>query len=795
MSKKRATETGDRLGHGFQKPAIIAAVFLGLHVLHLFWRPNPMWGADLLFYMPASVQGLFILLAVLLFVPAFRRQIRSMVDALPLALWGRGRRVWVTRSLVLLVALAAFISLSSARHFLGDGYHLLEKFETDTWTNVFRAPLSFTLMRALHHAGAAFWESAENTYRIYSYTSGFFYILLTFPVATTVGKSKLEKSIVLTFLLTAGYMQFFFGYVENYALYMPVLLLYLLLGMRALENRVPLYVPAILLGMLLALHRAFAVFGPSLFFLAYRTWRHRQETIPCWKTAAATVAALCCVPVSAVAFLTLSGVGIESYLSGTGGDELLPLFAKCGDDPQDRIFSISHFLDFLNQQLLSAPTPCMALLLLRKKDFSHQPFLAISALVPLFFTFVVKSYIGAFRDWDIFSLPALPLTLCAAALFLSRIRDRERLFHGAFLFCGAAALHTLFWIGVNAGAGAAETRYIHLVENNTGRVASSGWETLAIYHLRRNDTRAALRAYKRARDVNPGSVRFWLTVSRTYRDMGQHSEAIENFKREIKLQPDHAAGANVNLGVFYRDMGEYTSAIEHLAKAIEIEPNIPSAYVNLGVVYSDIGQHSKAIRAFEKAVELRPEHATTYVNLGVAYIDVGQTANAIEALEKAVSLQPDDATAYGNLGAAYCDVGQFDNAMDCLKKALEIRPDFALAHANLGYVYRVRGQYPQAIAHLMRALGLHGQRADVEIYLNIGDTYYNMGEREKAITYFQKAIQLNPGHANAHLLLGMTYRALNHVEEARPHFEKVLKLESNHPHAAQIRQWLVGTLE
>ena len=93
-------------------------MFLGLHVLLLFWRPNPMWGADLLFYMPAPVQGLFILLSVLLFVPRFRRQIRARARALPFALWGGGRRVWLTRALVLLVALAAFAALHSELHLL-----------------------------------------------------------------------------------------------------------------------------------------------------------------------------------------------------------------------------------------------------------------------------------------------------------------------------------------------------------------------------------------------------------------------------------------------------------------------------------------------------------------------------------------------------------------------------------------------------------------------------------------------------------------------------------------------------
>ena len=530
LSKKQTPESTQGIRCSLRLPAIIAAVFLGLHILLLFWRPNPMWGVDFLFYMPAPIQGIFILLSVLIFVPGVRRQCRSWMRVLPFALWNGGPRVWITWTLVLILALAAFVVLSSARHFLGDGYHLLEKFETDTWTNVFRAPLSFTIIRALHDAGATVWESSENTYRLYSYASGVLYILIAFAVAAALGKNKLEKSIVLTFLLTTGYMQLFFGYVENYALYMPGLLLYLLLGMRVVENRIPLYAPAFLLGMLLALHRAFGVFGPSLLFLAYRAWRNRQDSVPSRKNALATVAALCCVPVTGVLFLWLSGVGFENYLGRTGGDELLPLFAKPGDEPQDGILSFPHFLDFVNQQLLAAPMACMAMFLMRKQDIRRWPFLAICTLVPLVFTYVFKSYIGAFRDWDIFSLPALPLTLWAAAAFLNRIRNSDCRFHSAFLISGAAALHTILWIGLNARAGLAEARYVDIVQNKTGRIASSGWGTLAIYHLRRNDTGAALRAYQRARDANPHSVRFWLAVSRIYRDLGLHAKAIENFK-------------------------------------------------------------------------------------------------------------------------------------------------------------------------------------------------------------------------------------------------------------------------
>ena len=79
--------------------------------------------------------------------------------------------------------------------------------------------------------------------------------------------------------------------------------------------------------------------------------------------------------------------------------------------------------------------------------------------------------------------------------------------------------------------------------------------------------------------------------------------------------------------------------------------------------------------------------------------------------------------------------------------------------------------------------------------MDIGDTYYDFGEHENAIPYFNKAVRMNPNHANTHLLLGLSYRALKRGDQARVHFEKTSELEPSHPQAAQIRQWLGGTLE
>ena len=771
------------------RPAIIAAVFLGLHLLPLLWRPDALWGVDFLVYLLAPAQGAFILLSVLLFIPGFRRKVRECVRRLPLAIWARGRRVWITRGSVILTALVAFTAFSSARHFLGDGYHVLEKLDAEDWHDAYRAPFTYAVIGALHRVGSVLWESAENTYSVYSYVSGILYVLLCFPVAAALVKNGLERSILLVFLLTAGYIQQFFGYLENYALYLPGLLLYLFLGLRTLEQRIPVFVPALLLGLLLALHRVLAIFGPSLLYLAYRDYREKNDGVSTGKNILATAAAIGCVPASTAVFLWLSGVGFEAYVGRTGGGEFLPLFAQPGFYAQYRIFSLEHLVDFINLQLLSAPAACMAIFLWRKRHLNRHTFLAICTVIPLFFTFAAKPNLGAFRDWDILSLPALPLTLWAATMLLERIRDGEKLFHSAFMICGAAALHTFLWIGVNAGAEPAEARFTDQLDRLSGHARTSGWITLGKFHRQQENPSAALEAYKHALDADPTNPNRWLTIGNICRDIGRSASAVEYYQKAVELQSNLPV-PYMNLGAAYSDIGEFDKAIEHTRKAIALKPDLATAHANLGAIFRKTGQLDKAVEHLEKASELQPREADTYSNLGAAYNDAGQHANAIRALEKAVALRPDDAIAYGNLGAVYCRIGQFDSGVKHLQRALELQPDYAQAHKNLGLVYKTRGRYREAIGHFEKVQELQRESMSATFYLDIGDTYYKLREHDRAIPYFKRAIQLNPSHTSAHMLLGMSYRALKRIDDARVHFEKTLELEPDHPQAAQIRGWL-----
>ncbi len=709
MSRRQARKSKRPRHIGVRNPATVAAAFLGLHVLLAYWRPNPFWGADLLYYYPDSLRAVFILLAILAFVPFVRERIHSLFAALPAALWGKGVRTWIVRTLFILLALAGFIALQSARHLLGDGYLYLRELDAGMTERVDRAPLTFALIRLLHDAGAALWRTAENTYRVYSFASGLLYLVLAFATAGTVGRNGREKSVVFAILLTAGYVQLFFGYVENYAFYMPASLLYLLAGLRSLEGRAPLYVPALVLGLLIPFHFLFVLFAPSLLILGYCGYRRRETSMPRSKNVVDKLAAICSAPLAALLVFWIAGFDFGAFLERTGGKHhILPLFSDPGFHVPYSIVSVSHLLDFVNLQILSAPAAVMAVFLFGGKDYRHHPFLLSAAAVPLFFTFIANPEIGAFRDWDILALPALPLTLWAAATLLERRRQDERTHRSVSVICAAAALHTLLWIGLNANPVAAEARYVHLMGRLSGHAGSYGWETLGTYYRLQGRTVPALNAYQRALDANPKNPRHWLSVGIIYCDIGRPDRGIEHLRKATEIQPD-LAEAHINLGAAYLGTGRHGAAINHLRKAVELQPETALALVNLGAAYNEAGRYSEALEPLRKALEIQPEHPGAHVNIGASFHGLGRYGEAVKHLETALELQPALANAqtYLNIGGTYHSMGRFEEAIPYLQKAIQINPRLTNAYFNLGLAYGALNRLEEARANLRKVLELN----------------------------------------------------------------------------------------
>lgn len=124
-------------------------------------------------------------------------------------------------------------------------------------------------------------------------------------------------------------------------------------------------------------------------------------------------------------------------------------------------------------------------------------------------------------------------------------------------------------------------------------------------------------------------------------------------------------------------------------------------------------------------------------------------------------------------------------AIDCFRKAIELDSDFALAHAALAGAYAMLGSvgeisgqeaYQQIVTASNRALELDDSLAQGHVARGIAYLFFEWNWNE-AYRSFIRAIELNPGASEAHWLLGYYYLIMDDPEEAVSYFQRALQLD------------------
>lgn len=144
-----------------------------------------------------------------------------------------------------------------------------------------------------------------------------------------------------------------------------------------------------------------------------------------------------------------------------------------------------------------------------------------------------------------------------------------------------------------------------------------------------------------------------------------------------------------------------------------------------------------------------------------------------DVVEKA----PYKARGYNNLGTAYKEAKDFQRATSLFKKALSLQDDFSAAYYNLGDIAYEQGDYEEAISYLDKALTTRAKDnlTTLDALNKLGRTYGAMGQFDRAIEYFQRALALHPESFVLINNLGVQYIKSNKPERAIALYEQALQ--------------------
>jgi len=133
-------------------------------------------------------------------------------------------------------------------------------------------------------------------------------------------------------------------------------------------------------------------------------------------------------------------------------------------------------------------------------------------------------------------------------------------------------------------------------------------------------------------------------------------------KKKLEENPNDV-DALYHLADLYDRNAQYSEAIDTYKKVVKLKPDMGYAYFKMGTAYDRLNQPAEAVNAFKTTIKLMPKFAVVYNNLGVAYGKLEKYTDEITALKKAISLRPNYSSARYNLGMIYLKKGDKKAAM------------------------------------------------------------------------------------------------------------------------------------
>ncbi len=173
--------------------------------------------------------------------------------------------------------------------------------------------------------------------------------------------------------------------------------------------------------------------------------------------------------------------------------------------------------------------------------------------------------------------------------------------------------------------------------------------------------------------------------------------------------------------------------------------------------------------------EFSQERASIYLERAAAYYQEGRLAEALEEALKAQEAYPEDPEVYNLIGLIYMDRHEYQKAIENFQKAISLRPQYSEAINNLGSVYLLQGKIKEAIRCFQKALENPLYTRPYIAYTNLAWAYYQLGDKEKAIEYLNKALSYNPRYHLAYFYRGIMALNDGELERARISFRRAVR--------------------
>jgi len=204
-------------------------------------------------------------------------------------------------------------------------------------------------------------------------------------------------------------------------------------------------------------------------------------------------------------------------------------------------------------------------------------------------------------------------------------------------------------------------------------------------------------------------------------------------------------------GVQYILSNDHDQAIEEFTKSVRVNSDTVETYVALGNLYRSRGDIDRAIR-IRQSIILRPNieeqiRVRTLFDLGLDYRKGGFLNRALNTFLKVTQKTPSDVETLKEIERIYEEMKEWENAHRTRQKIARLAKGdhrHILAHhlVEMGKVHQQENALAKAILLFNRAIST--QRECIDAYLHLGDLYFGKQEYKKAISTWEKVVEVAP---------------------------------------------------
>jgi hypothetical protein len=630
---------------------ITSLCLVGLDILGYFFPGSLNWGFHFLGFLPSYILVLYIILAFIIFSLLYTGKLEQIFSRASEIMENKPTAV-LSFSIFMFILFAFIFRIKAS--VLGDSFNMIYNFRDYSAGVLYLAPwhepLSmYVLYYAVTFIGSLNYPQIFLSFFLVEIIFGLLFIVVTFYTVKHIFASPLQKFMVFVFMLVLPYMEFYFGYVEVYAVSTLLLALFTLASILVLKHKIPFYYVPIIWLLLTFSHYINGLLVFAVIYLAYLEYNERRIkniAIGFGITFLIFIITLMIAKFDLEHLINISPV--SHFLSLAGNISDLNAYSQAYT-----IFSIYHFIEIVNYLMMMSPLALLIIIIIgtyyKEESFINSPlnrWFAI-ALSPIFLYYLIsKLEQGNASDWDVFAGQFYLLALFSAVIFFQReYQFSTKIF--SLIVC-VSLLQSLPWFAVNAPKEPSIRRFQSL------------WDPHILSHLGNYTHALRLFRYYDSQNDSVGQIDVWDKYSRVYPfdprayinelevlnlyTPEDYSRKVNTYERWALVDPSNdsvryaLASACVNGGNRLFNDGKFEQAKIYYFKAIMADSTSSRAYNNIGSVYAQQGKIDTALLLFARAVKLDTSYAEAYYNLGNANIDVGNRKMGEEFIRRAAGL-------------------------------------------------------------------------------------------------------------------------------------------------------------